>query len=76
MKSRSLWLQEGDKNLAFFHHQGRARLSRDHILEISTGEGEIIKGHEHLKQSAKRHFQQLFQEDGNSDGEVTADFFG
>ena len=49
LKSRSLWLQEGDKNSAFFHRQGRARLSWNRISEISIGEDEIIKGHEHLK---------------------------
>ena len=45
------------------------------MSEISIGEGEIIKGHEQLKQATRRHFQHLFQEDGISDGEVTADFF-
>ena len=74
LKSRSLWLQAGDKNIALFHCQCRDRLSHNHISEISTGEGEIIKGHDQLKQDAKRHFQQLFQEDGNSDCEVYADF--
>ena len=49
-------------------------MSQNHILEVSIGEGEIIKGHEQLKQAAKRHFRQLFQEDGNFDGEVSADF--
>ena len=68
LKSCSLWLHVGDKNTSFFHRQCRARLSKNHILEISTSEGETIKGHEQLKQASKRHFQQLFQEDGNSDG--------
>ena len=44
LKSRSLWLKAGDKNIAFFHHQCRARLSRNHISEISIGDGVIIKG--------------------------------
>ena len=72
LKSRSLWLQAGDKNTTFFHRQCRARLSRNHISEISTGEGGFIKGHEQLKQVARRHFQHLFQEDGLSNGEVFA----
>ena len=74
LKSQSLWLQARDKNLAFFHRQCKARFSLNYISEISIGEGEIIKGHEHLKQDAKRNFQQLFHEDGNSDSEVFADF--
>ena len=44
LKSRSLWLKAGDKNIAFFHCQCRARLSRNHISKISIGEGVIIKG--------------------------------
>ena len=75
LKSRSLWLQAGDKNIAFFHRQCRARLSRNHISEISNGEGEIIKGHVHLKQATRSHFQLLFQEDGLSNDEVSVDFF-
>ena len=31
IKSRSLWLQVGDKNVAFFHTQCRARISHNHI---------------------------------------------
>ena len=49
LKSRSLWLQAGDKNIAFFHRQCRARLSQNHILEISISEGDIIKGQDLLK---------------------------
>ena len=45
LKSRSLWLQAGDKNTIFFHRQCRARLSRNHISEIYSSEGEVIKGH-------------------------------
>ena len=74
LNSRSLWLQVGDKNTAFLHRQCRARLSRNHTSKISTGQGGIIKGHEQLKQAARRHFQHLFQEDGISDGEVSAYF--
>ena len=36
LKSRGLWLRAGDKKSAFFHRQCRARLSRNHIFEIST----------------------------------------
>ena len=49
MKSRSLWLKVRDKNTSFFHRQCRARLSRNHILEISDDEGVIIKGQDLLK---------------------------
>ena len=74
MKSHSLWLHSGDKNIVFFHRQRRAILSRNHISKISTGEGEIIKGHDQLKQVSRRKFQHLFQEDGIFDDEVSAYF--
>ena len=51
-----------------------ARLYRNHISKISTGEGDIIKGRDLLKQAASRHFQLLFKEDGIFDGEMTAEF--
>ena len=74
LKSRSLWLLEGDKNSAYFHRQCRARLSRNHISKISSGDRETIKGQALLKQDASTHFQLLFQEDGLSDGDVLAEF--
>ena len=49
LKSRSLWLLASDKNIAYFHRQCRVRLSRNHILEISIGEGVTIKGQDMLK---------------------------
>ena len=49
-------------------------MPRNHISEISIEEGGIIKGHAHLKQVARSHFQLLFQEDELSNEEVSADF--
>jgi len=74
LKPRSLWLQAGDRNTSFFHRQCKDRLSRNHISEISTMEGEVIKGQPLLKKVATSHFQQLFQEDGSSDDDLVADF--
>ena len=75
LKSRSLWLQAGDKNTIFFHRQCRARLSRNHISKIYSSEGEVIKGHTQLQQAAKMHFQHLLQEDDISDEEVNSYFY-
>ena len=49
LKTRSRWLKVGDKNTAYFHRPPRVRLSRNHISEISTGEGVTIKGQDLLK---------------------------
>jgi len=74
LKSRILWLKVGDKNSSFFHRQCKARLSRNHISEIIDDEGVIIKGQDLLKQSASRHFQMLFKDDGCSYEDVSSDF--
>ena len=74
LKSRCLWLKSGDQNNAYFHHQCRMHLSKNHILEISTEDGVIITGQEHLKQSARQHFQLLFQDDGLTDEEVSSKY--
>eukprot|EP00253_Pinus_taeda_P010704 PITA_10704 len=52
----------------------RARLSRNHISEISISEGEVIKGKSLIKQAATSQFQHLFQEDGSSDEDLAVDF--
>ena len=74
LKSRSIWLKAGDRNSAFFHRQCRARLSRNHISEITNDDGVVIKGKDHLKQAAYSHFQKLFQDDGIYDEEVSKEF--
>ena len=74
LKSRSLWLQAGDKKYAFFHRQCKVRISRNHISEIYTSEGEVIKGHSQIQQAAQSHFQQFLIEDGVTDNAVNAEF--
>ena len=72
LKSCSLWLITRDKNTSFFHKQYRARLSHNHISEITSMSGKSFKGITHLKQEAKAHFKNLFSEDGFVDSELTS----
>ena len=74
LKSRSLWLQAGDKNSAYFHRQCRLRISRNHIKDLKSSEGAVIKGQVELKQAANSHFYQLFSEDGVSDNAAKQEF--
>jgi ribonuclease HI/exonuclease III len=74
LKSRSLWLKAGDRNTSFFHRQYRARLSRNHIAEIKTGEGQVCKGFNQVKDAAEAHFRNLYRESTQSSEEETADF--
>eukprot|EP00253_Pinus_taeda_P029111 PITA_29111 len=59
LKSRSLWLKAGDRNTTYFHRQYRARISRNHIVEISTSSGQVSRGFEQIKEAAIKHFQNL-----------------
>ena len=74
LKSRSLWLLVGDKIFAFFHRQCRSRLSHNHILEICSSSGEVIKCQLQLQSAANEHFQILFEEDSKTDVELNFDF--
>lgn len=49
IKSRSSWLNAWDRNTSFFHRQYRARLSRNHISEIKTTDGQVRNGSPKLK---------------------------
>eukprot|EP00253_Pinus_taeda_P005179 PITA_05179 len=60
LKSRSLWLKAGDRNTSYFHKQYRARLSRNHIVEIKTMEGQVCKGFDQVKAAAEAHFRNLY----------------
>eukprot|EP00253_Pinus_taeda_P003653 PITA_03653 len=73
-KSRSLWLKAGDRNIAFFHKQFRACLSRNHISEITSADGIVTKGFAQVKEDVETHFQRLYIEDGMRDEAISNDF--
>jgi hypothetical protein len=73
LKSRSLWLKAGDRNTSYFHRQYRARLSRNHIAEIKTRDGQVCKGFSQVKDAAEAHFKNLYREDTQSSKEETED---
>ena len=74
LKSRGTWMKAGDNNTSFFHKQCRVRISQNHILEINSQSGEVVKGNSQIKQLAEFHFQNLFKEDALSDPDLTSDF--
>ena len=59
LKSRSLWLHAGDQNTSFFHKKTKARLSNNHIYEITNSRGDRIKGFEKIKEDVEAHLQDL-----------------
>jgi hypothetical protein len=74
IKSRSLWLEAGDRNTSYFHRQYRARLSRNHISEIKTAEGQVSKGIIQIKAAADSHFKKLYSDGPQATEEESADF--
>ena len=60
-------MKAGDRNTSFFHKQCRVRISQNHISEISSHSGEVVKGISQIKQLVEVHFQNLYKEDGSSD---------
>eukprot|EP00253_Pinus_taeda_P036029 PITA_36029 len=69
LKSRSLWLKAGDRNTTYFHRQFRARLSRNHIEEITTSSGQVCRGFEQIKEATANNFQNLLsaRKDGSEE---------
>ena len=56
LKSRSVWLCEGDKNTRFFHRQCKGRKNRNNVTEIISTIGECLVDHEDTKREALSNF--------------------
>jgi phenylalanine-4-hydroxylase len=67
-KSRSLWLQVGDRNTAFFHKQAEARKHFKNVSEIQV-QGQSITEFDRVKEESHRHFKAIYSEDEISQGE-------
>eukprot|EP00253_Pinus_taeda_P010491 PITA_10491 len=61
--SRQLWLQEGDKNTAYFHNQATVRKIRNTVSAIMDDERNRYSTQESIKEAATRHFSKLLTED-------------
>eukprot|EP00253_Pinus_taeda_P009219 PITA_09219 len=74
LKSRILWLKSGDRNTSYFHKQCRARLSRNHITEITSSSGQVFKGFAQIQEAATNHFRELLSAERNGEEEDETDF--
>jgi exonuclease III len=59
MKSRALWLQDGDKNTTFFHKQTQARINYNSISEIQW-QDQVYKDSQSIKEAAHSYFKNLY----------------
>ena len=59
VKSRTLWLQAGDKNTSFFHKQAQARKNYNSISEIQM-QDQVIKDFSGIKEAAHSCFKNLY----------------
>ena len=62
-KSRVDWLQEGDRNTAFFHNTVKARRSGNSITSLVSTSGDQLFSKEAISLEAKRYFSQLFSKE-------------
>eukprot|EP00253_Pinus_taeda_P003328 PITA_03328 len=62
IKSRQLWLKEGDKNTAYFHKQATVRKIRNNVTSITDCNGSHHNDQEAIKRAASLHFKKLLSE--------------
>lgn len=64
-KSRSKWLQFGDRNTKFYHAVTTIRRRRNIYESLQNDQGEWVDHPEHLARMATNYFKNLFLEDYN-----------
>ena len=57
LKSREIWLKEGDMNTKFFHKYANSRRERNSIWKISDGQGGFLFSQHDISKEAMRHFK-------------------
>jgi len=60
LRSRVLWLSNGDKNTQFFHHKENQRRRKNRIEAITDKEGRIVKERHQIEASFLTYFQDIF----------------
>ena len=71
-KARIEWLQEGDKNTAFFFNSVKARQHGNAISSLVTDRGEVISSTQDIANEAVHYFASLFREESRGDSDAEA----
>jgi hypothetical protein len=64
-RSRTNWIQNGDKNTTFFHHFASARRKRNLIKQLKDPTGNFVEGTDNLNPIMLDYFSNLFSTDMN-----------
>ncbi|XP_057785638.1 uncharacterized protein LOC131003172 [Salvia miltiorrhiza] len=59
-RSRCLWLNEGDKNTAFFHKVASGRQRRNRIRRVLNKDGRYVSGFKEVEEAFRLYFQDIF----------------
>ncbi|XP_027067539.1 uncharacterized protein [Coffea arabica] len=59
-KSRSRWLEEGDKNTAYFHQSVMAKRKRNRISILQKTDGEWCRSDQEIEEELCTHYKELF----------------
>jgi len=65
LKSKSLWLKEGDSNTSFFHKQAQNQRKQNKTTSILSNTGQQLDSFEQVKEVAFHHFEFLYQQPSN-----------
>ena len=63
LKSRVLWLREGDANTKLFHAYASARRNSNAIWSLKDINGNLVSKDIALKKMGKKHFSDVFMDD-------------
>lgn len=68
-RSKALWLQDGDKNSAYFHKVANGRKRRNQIVKILDSDGLLRTSPDDIEVVFRHFFQDLFKTQGDQDME-------
>ena len=62
MKSKEIWLKDGDKNTPFFHKQALSRISFNSIWKIKNHNGTLFNDFNTISEAGVHHFHNLYEQ--------------
>lgn len=61
MKSRAIWLKQGDKNTKFFHKFANSRREKNFVWKISDGRGGFLYSQQEITNEAVNFFANQYK---------------